>query len=104
VFFFPFHQVDAYKFIQLIPLLRDMLVAHLNRHGFHVSSLLRICKDLSFEWNIGMVVSYIEALVPRRRIVQRFHADVRHIGAADALHREFSHGKRLASTAATETV
>lgn len=51
-----------------------------------------------------MVVSYIEALVPRRRIVQRFHADVRHIGAADALHREFSHGKRLASTAATETV
>lgn len=36
-----------------------------------------------------MVISYIEALVPRRRIVQRFHADVRHIGAADALHREF---------------
>ena len=34
-------------------------------------------------------LSYIEALVPCCRIVQRFHADVGHIGAADALHREF---------------
>jgi hypothetical protein len=31
--------------------------------------------------------SYIEALVPRGRIVQRFDTDVCYIGTADALHR-----------------